>query len=394
MSSKQFLQNTDNMKTLIIILLSTSMYSQCYECIDYKVVPLIDNDAIASVNTRIANGESVEIVINGDSNVAGENSFAGPLKQKFWNEGNYCGTGWHSTFANFAPLGTFSFPSGNIEYLRQSTSAQQPSGQPAGGGIIHESALMHLGSSFSFSVQQGVQGSTADMVDFYYEKGTGDFEYRVGNGSWVFVENSTGSGVGEVNYSHGIIDRFAFAVRPVEDGLIIYGINRYIDNCNGVLIHKAGFSGYAAFHTRELITLPSWQYIVGDLAPDLYMVTLGSNGTGNNTFAGFDITPEGYTNDLSNYFDAIQSASPNTEIQYLGFPDNRGQNGLYKRYEYHAAMCIAAENNGWGFANLLKYHGTIHEAVANGVIGQDSVHYTSVGGLANGIFLCRILEIE
>ena len=381
------------------MLLSVSFLNAQQHCeVSYhKTVPMIDNNNIRDIVGKFDNlgNEKIEVIIWGDSNVASEGTFSGPFKQKLWDMGLYCGTGWHSMQFNFAPLGTFNFPNGDIEYLRQTSSPLHPTGAPAGGGIIHDAALMHLGSSFSFSVQAGVQGSTADHVDFYYEKGTGDFEYKIANGSWIFVENSTGSGVGEVNYVHPTVTTFGFAIRPVEDGFIAYGINRYVGGVNGVLVHKAGFSGYGAYHTTELITIPSWSYIVADLAPDIAFVTLGSNGSGLSPFAGFDTSPDGYALHLTEFFNAIQSASPNTQIQYMGFPDRKGRDRVsLKFFQYMSKMCQSTEANGWGFSSLYEWHGPIEEAVALGHISQDSVHYTSLGGVHNKNFLCRILEIE
>lgn len=375
---------------IIAFLFAIKLIGQCDQSNSCQVQPF-DNSNIQSSIQKLSDcaNQKVDVILFGDSNVTPEIRMSGPLKEYFWNQGCYRGTGWHSAAGfNFNPLGTWKSQSAGIEELRQLGFSSQE-----GGGIINDAAKMNVGQFIQYNVLAGQQGSTAEQVDIWYESGTGDFQYQIDQGSFVFVENSTGNGDAlKVNYNHGSVAEFTVRVEPLENAFIHYGINRFIDQ-NGVLIHKAGFSGYGAAYTPDLINIPSWQTIINDLDPDLVTVTLGSNQTGFPMLGTVDMTPAAFVNDMTNFLNAIE-ANTNADIAYLGFPPRRDYFNPIPSFPYFSNMYPVTKDNDWGYANLWYHHGNhVDVAVQQGWLIQDSVHYSVLGGQHNLELLKDLLEL-
>lgn len=361
-------------------------------------IPVMNRNGISNAIEKLESGNAT-IVYPGDSNTTSEVSKTGEQKKNQWSKGNYCGTGWQSAANfNFNPLGTFKAQTGTFEELRQLTSPSHPVGAPAGGGLIHESRRLQAGAAITFAVISADDGSDSDNADIYYDLGTGDFEWSVNNGATTFIENSTGTGLGILNVDFGAIGDYSLKVEALENDFIIHGINRYIKNCTGVMIHKGGFSGYGPGHLIELITIQSNKDIIVDLAPDLLVIDLGSNHSGFTPFNGWDTSPNGLAGHVEAYALSIQSLT-NCEVLILGPPDKAIPQGAGTAHpitmkEYDAAFYEMAMRNGFGWGSHFRFHGDFYQAQSQGVT-DDGIHFTpTIGSCRNETFISRILGVN
>jgi hypothetical protein len=360
---------------------------------------LLQNPTFANLNkaekfqakiARINKGEKVKakIIFFGDSNTTPPARFLTQLKEEYWSRYDSTGTGWHSASGiNFNPTGRWKSITGT-------TTAE---GIPNGSGLINDHLIMDSGAIIGFNGLTTTGGKLTDSVTVYYEKGTGDFAWSINVGAYTTVENSTGTGLGILAIEPGLVSNYSINIRSDETGFTIFGVNTEVKNTGGVIIHKAGYAGYAVYDLADLTKKSLFQEIITSLNPDLVIINLGSNGTGFDSFLGNNTTPNGTMLNMDTVIANIRIAD-SCDIMLLAPSDLAREQGEGTAHPipmslYNDAYYKYAVKNNIAYASLYNWHGNGFTALENGIL-LDQVHYSDVGAERNFDFLCEALQVK
>jgi len=260
-----------------------------------------------------------------------------------------------------------------------------------GGGLIDDKLIMSLNARKEFRAISAIKGSFANVVDIYYELGTGDFTVTSNPSGWnQFVENSTGSGLGIYKMDFGTLAGHEIFVNANEDGVELYGINRYVKDVSGVIVHKATSNGYSLYRSENLVALQRHKDIVQSLDPDLIIIALGTNFAGREVQAGNPTTPNAMAGNIDSVRRAYEQLLPNAEFVHWGHADKLENPSepdfVYLMKEYDNIFFRTAVKNNYSYLSFYKFHGPARKMLNTGIL-EDSVHYSALGALAHRDFI-------
>ena len=334
-------------------------------------------------NIREGNTDSLVILLISDSQGGDIENYTAPLKRYGWANYGYKGTGWQSASTeNTAPLATFTTTSGTVQNLGYNQN---------GGGLIDDKLIMSLNARKEFRAISAIKGSFANVVDIYYELGTGDFTVTSNPSGWnQFVENSTGSGLGVYKMDFGTLAGHEIFVNANQDGVELYGINRYVKDVSGVILHKATSNGYSLYRSENLVALQRHKDIVQSLDPDLIIIALGTNFAGREVQAGNPTTPNAMAGNIDSVRRAYEQLLPNAEFVHWGHADKLENPSepdfVYLMKEYDDIFFRTAVKNNYSYLSFYKFHGPARKMLNTGIL-EDSVHYSALGALAHRDFI-------
>jgi len=335
---------------------------------------------------RRADGTSQAVIAwIGDSWIENDARLTGSLRSLLQTEYGDAGPGYVSAVG--------SLMTGVSRSITGTWTQRDKDTSPIGRGVdMYDATSTDTATPAKISYSTSVLTWTSAKIHYIKQVDGGEFRWRVDAGAWTTVNTAAGAEAHAVETISGL----AATTHTLEIEVLSAGVAgvkiagvELIKSGNGVRLLRLGQNGATADEFATAAALGTWAGAVQAFAPNMVILTLGTNDHNQ------DYTIASFTTYMNEIVDSIQAAMPLCDV-LIATPGDNGNSGTYTIEEYVDALRdIAIAQGCAGFDMLLALGDCDYYVVgAKRNLWEDASHINATAGrIVDGLIYENLLRL-